>query len=125
MRDDITFIGVPLTEMCLREYTDPRQRQLFKNVIYVGAMAALLDIELEVLTVMISDQFKGKEKLIAPNIHALELGFNYAREHYSCPCTLRLQRCDAVGNKILVDGNTACGLGAVYAAGALYPDPGI
>ncbi|NRB40039.1 MAG: 2-oxoacid:acceptor oxidoreductase subunit alpha [Pseudomonadales bacterium] len=124
IRDDITFIGVPLTEMCLREYTDPRQRQLFKNVIYVGAMAALLDIELEILTVMISDQFKGKEKLIAPNIHALELGYNYAREHYSCPCTLRLERRDVVGNRILVDGNTACGLGAVYAGATVagwYP----
>ena len=124
MRDDITFIGVPLTQMCLREYTDPRQRQLFKNVIYVGALAALLDIELEVLTGMISDQFKGKEKLIAPNIHALEMGFNYAREHYSCPCTLRLERRDVVGKKILIDGNTACGLGAVYAGATVagwYP----
>ena len=90
-RDDITFIGVPLTEICLREYTDARQRQLFKNVIYVGALAALLDIELEVLTGMISDQFKGKEKLIAPNIHALELGYQYAKENYSCPCTIRLE----------------------------------
>lgn len=124
LRDDITFIGVPLTEMCLREYTDARQRQLFKNVIYVGALAALLDIELSVLTGMISDQFKGKEKLIAPNIHALELGYNYARDHYACPCTLRLERRDVVGDKILLDGNTACGLGAVYAGATVagwYP----
>lgn len=124
IRDDITYIGVPLTEMCLKEYNDPRQRLLFKNVIYVGALAALLDIEFEVLTTLIADQFKGKEKLIAPNIHALEMGYNYAREHYDCPCTLRVKRCNNVGDKILMEGNAACGLGAVYAGAtvaAWYP----
>ncbi len=124
IRDDITFIGVPLTEMCLREFTDPRQRQLFKNVIYVGALAALIDIEFEVLTGLVADQFKGKEKLITPNIHALEMGYNYTRDNYQCPCSIRVERRDNVGNKILVDGNTACGLGAVYAgatAVAWYP----
>ena len=124
VRDDISYIGIPFTEMCLKEFTDPRQRQLFKNVIYVGALAALLDIEFEVLTGLVSDQFKGKEKLITPNIHALELGFNYARDNYECPCTIRVERRDLVGDKILVDGNTACGLGAVYAgatAVAWYP----
>ena len=44
-RDDITVIGVPLTAICNREYTDPRQRQLFKNIIYVGALSALLDMD--------------------------------------------------------------------------------
>lgn len=124
IRDDITYVGVPLTEMCLREYTDPRQRQLFKNVIYVGALAALLDIEFEVLTGMIGDQFKGKEKLIAPNIHALELGYHYARDNYTCPCTIRVERRDNVGEKIIIDGNAACGLGAVYAGATVagwYP----
>ncbi len=124
IRDDVTYIGVPLTEMCLREYTDPRQRQLFKNVIYVGALAALLDVEIDVLTNMISDQFKGKEKLIAPNIHALELGYQYAKDHYQCPCSIRVERRDNVGDKIMMDGNEACGLGAVYAGATVagwYP----
>ncbi len=124
IRADITYIGVPLTDMCLREYTDPRQRQLFKNVIYVGALAALLDIEFEVLRGLISDQFQGKEKLITPNIHALELGYNYAREHFDCPSTIRVERRNNVGNKILLDGNTACGLAGVYAGAtvvAWYP----
>ncbi|MCP4465592.1 MAG: 2-oxoacid:acceptor oxidoreductase subunit alpha [Halieaceae bacterium] len=114
IRNDITFIGVPLTQICLDEYKDARQRQLFKNVIYVGALAALLDIEFDVLTGLISDQFKGKEKLIAPNIHALELGFQYAKKNFSCPLSIRVERRDEVGDKILIDGNTACGLGAVY-----------
>lgn len=114
VRDDITYIGIPLTKICLEEYKDARQRQLFKNVIYVGALAALIGIEMDVLTGLLADQFKGKEKLIAPNVHALELGFQYATENFECPCTIRIERRDNVGNKILIDGNSAVGLGAVY-----------
>lgn len=123
-RSDIHFLPIPLMEICLREYTDARQRQLFKNVIYVGALAALIDIEFPVLTGLIGDQFKGKEKLIAPNVHALELGYQYAMEHFQCPIGLQLKRCDKVGNRILIDGNTACGLGAIYGGAtvaAWYP----
>ena len=114
MRNDITFIGIPLTRICLEEYKDARQRQLFKNVIYVGALAALLNIEFNVLTGLISEQFKGKEKLIAPNVHALELGFQYAKENFVCPISISVERRDNVGDSILIDGNTASGLGAVY-----------
>jgi 2-oxoglutarate ferredoxin oxidoreductase subunit alpha len=124
LRHDIQFIGIPLTEICRTEYTDPRQRQLFKNVIYVGALAALLDIEFKVLTDLIADQFKSKEKLIVQNVHALELGYHYARDNFECPIGLRLERRNNVGNKILIDGNTACGLGAVYGGAtvaAWYP----
>jgi len=124
VRNDINYIGVPLTDMCLRTYTDPRQRQLFKNVIYVGALAALLDIEFAVLKDLVSDQFEGKEKLIAPNIHALEMGHQYAKANYECPLPIRIERRDNVGNQILLDGNTACGLGAVYGGAtvaAWYP----
>ena len=78
--------------MCLREYSDARQRLLFKNVIYVGALAALLDIDFSVLKDLIADQFKGKEKLIAPNVHALELGHQYAVKNFDCPIGIRLER---------------------------------
>lgn len=114
MRNDITFIGIPLMQICMQEYKDPRQRQLFKNMIYVGALSALLDIEFAVLSDLIADQFKGKEKLVAPNVHALDLGFQYARAQFSCPIGIRVERRDNVGDSILIDGNTACGLGAVY-----------
>ena len=123
-RNDITFIGLPLMRICLDEYNDDRQRQLFKNVIYVGALAALINIEFDVLTGLIADQFEGKEKLIAPNIHAMELGFQYAQKHYQCPLSISLQRRDNLGDKILMDGNTACGLGAVYGGATMagwYP----
>ena len=120
VRNDINIIGVPLTDICTREYADPRQRQLFRNIIYVGALAALLDIEFDVLTGIVSDQFRGKEKLVVPNVHALELGYHYARENYECPIGIRVERRDAVGDKILIDGNTAASLGAIYGLSLIH-----
>lgn len=124
LRKDVTFIGLPLTEICMREYTDPKQRQLFKNVIYVGALAALLDMDFTILKNLVGDQFKGKEKLIAPNIHALELGYQYAKEDCSCPLGVRLKKSNKTGNAVLLDGNEALGLGALYGGAtvaAWYP----
>lgn len=124
VRQDVHYIGIPLTEICLREYTDPRKRQLFKNIIYVGALASLFKMDFDVLKNLVSDQFEGKEKLIAPNIHALELGYQYAETHYSGVCGITIKTSDNVGDRILLDGNTATGLGAVYAGAtvaAWYP----
>jgi 2-oxoglutarate ferredoxin oxidoreductase subunit alpha len=123
-RDDVTVIGMPLTEICNREYTDPRQRQLFKNIIYVGALAALLDMDVAEVERLIGEQFKGKDKLIAPNIHALHMGRDYAREHLECPIGLRVRRADKVGKRIFIDGNAAAALGCVYGGAtvaAWYP----
>ncbi|NMG14484.1 2-oxoacid:acceptor oxidoreductase subunit alpha [Aromatoleum bremense] len=113
-RDDITVLGVPLTAMCNREYTDPRQRQLFKNVMYVGALIALLDMEFSVAEALIVDRYRGKDPLIQANVHALRLGYDYVRAHLPCPIGLTVRRADAVGDRIFIDGNSACGLGAVY-----------
>ena len=130
VRDDINYIGIPIMEMCQREYTDARQRLLFKNVIYVGALAALLDIEFSVLKDLVADQFKGKEKLIAQNVHALELGHQYAVRNFDCPIGLRVERGGNIArhiletDHILMDGNTAAALGAVYGGAtvaAWYP----
>jgi 2-oxoglutarate ferredoxin oxidoreductase subunit alpha len=123
-RDDIVVIGMPLTELCNREYADPRQRQLFKNIMYVGALAAMLDIDIAELETLIGEQFKGKDKLIAPNIYALHLGRDYALEELDCPIGLTVRRSDAVGDRISIDGNSAAALGAVYGGAtvaAWYP----
>jgi 2-oxoglutarate/2-oxoacid ferredoxin oxidoreductase subunit alpha len=123
-RDDINYIGIPLMAMCIKEFTDPRQRQLFKNIIYVGALSALLDIEFKVLEDLLAEQFQGKEKLIAPNIKALKLGVDYIHENYIYPLDIRMERRDLVGDSIMIDGNAACGLGAIYAGAtvaAWYP----
>lgn len=124
IREDIHYIGIPLMAICLREYTDPRQRQLFKNIIYVGALSALLEIEFPVLETLLAELFQGKEKLIAPNVKALQLGIQYIHENFEYPLDIRLERRDLVGDRILVNGNSACGLGAVYAGAtvaAWYP----
>jgi 2-oxoglutarate ferredoxin oxidoreductase subunit alpha len=123
-RDDITYLGIPLMGLCIENYSDPRQRQLFKNIIYVGALCALLDIEFGVFEQLLAEQFKGKEKLIPSNVQALELGMKYVQENFECPLDIRLERRDLVGKRILFDGNGACGLGAVYAGAtvaAWYP----
>ncbi|MEH6472525.1 MAG: 2-oxoacid:acceptor oxidoreductase subunit alpha [Halopseudomonas sp.] len=124
IRNDVNLVGIPISEICQREYSDPRQRQLFKNVIYVGALSALLDIEFVMLKSLVKDQFKGKEKLIVPNIYALELGHQYASMHFDCPLDIRVKRTDKVNNHIMIDGNTAAGLGAVYGGASVcgwYP----
>ena len=125
LRDDIHYIGVPMIELCRQHFaTDTRSHQLLKNMIYVGALVALLDIEIEVVKGLVAEQFRKKEKLIPPNYQALELGIQYIKDHYTCPLGLRLERRDLIGDSILIDGNTACGLGAIYAGAtvaAWYP----
>jgi 2-oxoglutarate ferredoxin oxidoreductase subunit alpha len=123
-RPDINVIGVPLTEMCNREYTDPRQRQLFKNIIYIGALAALLDMDVAAIETLLKEQFKGRDKLIAANLHALQMGHDYARTNIACPIGLRMQRSTAVGDRVFIEGNAAAALGAVYGGAtvcAWYP----
>jgi 2-oxoglutarate ferredoxin oxidoreductase subunit alpha len=122
-RDDVHVIGMPLMEICNATYTDPRQRQLFKNIIYVGALAALLDVDMNEVEKLIAEQYKGKEKLLEPNIKALRMGHDYAREHLP-PIGLKAKRCDRVGDRIFLEGNNAAALGCVYGGAtvaAWYP----
>jgi 2-oxoglutarate/2-oxoacid ferredoxin oxidoreductase subunit alpha len=124
LRDDIVVLGMPLTDICTREYAEPRQRQLFKNIVYVGALAALLDIGIDEVEKLISEQFKGKDRLIAPNLRALRIGYDEAKSRFACPLGIRVARSEAVGDRILVEGNFAAGLGAVYGGAtvcAWYP----
>ena len=122
-RQDITVIGAPLTAICNQAYSDPRQRQLFKNIIYLGVLSYLIDIEPEVIERLIGEQFKGKDKLIAPNVEALHMGRDHARDHLPA-IGLKVRRADAVGERIYIDGNSAAALGAVYGGAtvaAWYP----
>ncbi|MDH3209495.1 MAG: 2-oxoacid:acceptor oxidoreductase subunit alpha, partial [Burkholderiaceae bacterium] len=123
-RDDIHVIGVPLTAICNNAYNDPRQRQLFKNIVYVGALSALLEIDAGEIEKLFSEQYRGKEKLLVSNVHALKLGREYAQEHLTVPIGLRVQRSSSVGESIFIDGNSAAALGCVYGGAtvaAWYP----
>ena len=124
IRDDINYIGIPMTALCNDAFTDARQRQLFKNIVYVGALSALFDIEFDVLEQQLGEQFKGKERLIEPNIKSLKMGVDYVHEHCSYPLNIRVERRDLLGNSILMNGNSACALGAIYGGAtvaAWYP----
>ena len=123
-RDDVNVVGVPLTEICNATYSDPRQRQLFKNIMYVGALSALLDLDVPAIEQLIGEQYKGKEKLLKPNIEALHLGRDWVIAHLPHPIGLRVRKADAVGDRIFVEGNAAAALGCVYGGAtvcAWYP----
>jgi 2-oxoglutarate/2-oxoacid ferredoxin oxidoreductase subunit alpha len=123
-RDDIAVLGMPLTEICTAQYSDLKQRQLYKNIVYVGALAALLDIELGVIETLLRERFKGKDKLIDANLKALKIGHDDAQSRFQCPLCVRVRRSGAAGDRILVEGNFAAGLGAVYGGAtvcAWYP----
>ncbi len=122
LRSDITAIGMPITAICNAEYTDARQRQLFKNIVYLGALAALLSIEPAEVEKLLAEQYRGKEALLDANRKAFRMGFDYETAHG--PVGLRIERRDKVGNRIFIDGNKAAALGAVYGGATLcawYP----
>ena len=120
----VNVLGVPLTELCAGMWKDPKQRQLFKNITYVGALAALLDIDPGVIEKLLAEQFRTKEKLIAANVEALKLGYEHARVELAGRCGLKVRRSDRVGDRILIDGNDAAALGCVFGGATMaawYP----
>lgn len=124
VREDINYIGIPMMQLCMDNYEIPRHQQLFKNIVYVGALSVLLNVEMEVVQQIVRETFSKKEKLIAPNFKALELGASYARANFNCPLDIHVERRDNIGDKILIDGNTATALGAIYAGATMaawYP----
>ena len=124
LRDDIVVIPVPLTAIANANYTDPRQRQLFKNIIYVGALSVLLNMEAEVFEKLFAEQYKGKERLLDSNVQALHLGRDYVKKHLPHPLGIRVHSSDKVGDQIFTDGNSAAALGCLYGGAtvcAWYP----
>mgnify|MGYP003304841552 FL=1 len=123
-RSDINVIEIPLTKLCVEEFSNPKQRLLFKNIVYVGALSYLLDMDKEIYEILIKEQFKGKEKLIDPNVKALNLGYDYARENLKEICEIKIETSDKTKGMILTSGNDASGLGCVYGGAtvcAWYP----
>lgn len=123
-RKDITVIGIPLSKMCNEQFDGVRARILMKNIAYVGALAALLDIDLNVITQLLEETFASKKHMVASNLEAIRLGYDYTKEHFSCPLPVTVEPMDKTKDHIMIDGNTAAGLGCVYAGatvGAWYP----
>ena len=123
-RADITVLGVPLADLCATRYDDPRERQLLKNIVYVGVLAAMLGIEPEVIATLLGEQYRGKTKLLQPNLDAFTMGLHHGHEHLGEVLGLRVERRDAVGKRIFIEGNAAAALGCVYGGAtvcAWYP----
>lgn len=114
-REDVVVLGVPLTTLCKENFTDMKLRQLMRNIIYVGALTYFLDIDFSILTDSITKQFEKKPAIAEPNILALELGYSYAKAHYPRrTCRLSIEKSRATRDSIIIDGNSAAGLGALY-----------
>ena len=123
-RDDINILEIPLTKLCVQEFTNPKQRLLFKNLGYVGLLASILEMDKDIYISLIEEQFKGKEKLIEPNIKALEIGHKYAEENFKDLCGIKVKKSNKTEGLILTSGNDAAGLGCVYGGAtvcAWYP----
>ena len=123
-RKDVIFFGVPLSHMCVENFKGARERILMQNIVYVGAVAALLSIDLEVIQGMLEEKFSAKQHLMDSNNVAIRLGYDYATEHFDCLLPMRLEAMDANRDSVLITGNMAAALGCVYAGatvGAWYP----
>jgi 2-oxoglutarate ferredoxin oxidoreductase subunit alpha len=123
-RPDVTFLGVPYAQLCIEAFAESRERTLMKNIAYAGTLAALFDMDMEIIEGMLKEKFGKKPALMDSNKKAIKLGFDWAKKHFECPLPVRLQKMDATRASILIDGNTATALGAVYAGAtvaAWYP----
>ena len=123
-RDDVTVLGVPLSRMCNEHFEGARARILMKNIAYVGALAALLEIDLDTITKLLEETFASKQHLVGSNMEAIRLGYDYASENFVCPLPSKIAAADGAKGHIIIDGNTAAGLGCMYAGatvGAWYP----
>ncbi|MES1189694.1 MAG: 2-oxoacid:acceptor oxidoreductase subunit alpha [Steroidobacter sp.] len=123
-RDDITILGVPLAQMCNDHFQGVRARMLLKNIMYAGVLAALLDLDVNIMKALLGDSYGNKKSLLDSNVKALEMGFNYAKEHLNCTLPMRVQAMDNTKGHVMIDGNTTAALGCLYAGatvGAWYP----
>ena len=124
VREGITILGIPFGKMCVETFEKDRDRTLLRNIAYAGALAALLDIDMDIVGQMLNEKFAKKPRLLDANHTAIHLGYDFAKANFACPLPFRLEKMDATGDAILMDGNTASALGALYAGatvGAWYP----
>jgi 2-oxoglutarate ferredoxin oxidoreductase subunit alpha len=124
VRSDVTFLGVPYAKLCIQNFAESRERTLMKNIVYVGTLAALLDVDMEVVQGMLAEKFANKPALKRSNEKAIRLGYEHAREHFPCPLPIRLETMNATAESILITGNQATALGCLYAGAtvaAWYP----
>jgi 2-oxoglutarate ferredoxin oxidoreductase subunit alpha len=115
VRDDVTFFEVPFAKLAADLSTDSKLRKLLTNMVYVGIVAELIGIEREEIIVALHKQFKGKQKAIDANVAAIDKGLEYAKVNLPRQNKWRVERMNATQGKIIVDGNAAAAIGAMFA----------
>jgi 2-oxoglutarate ferredoxin oxidoreductase subunit alpha len=127
-RDDITVLGVPLAKLCNENFNGVRTRILMKNICYAGVLAALLDLDVAKIRELLAETYARKPALVDSNMKAIQLGYDYAKQNLDCPLPVKVAPLGDEGGKtrnhIIIDGNTAAGLGCIFAGAtvaAWYP----
>ena len=95
IREGITILGIPFGTLCVENFEGDRNRTLLRNIVYVGALAALLEFDMDVVGEMLREKFAKKRALLDANFRAIRLGFDYAKANYDCPLPFHLERMDA------------------------------
>ena len=115
LRDDLVFYSVPFDKLVAPVCPEAKLRKLVKNMIYVGVVARLLDIEMTEVEIAIRRQFAKKVKAANLNMAAVQAGFDYASASLTKQDPYRVERMDKNHGKIIIDGNAASALGCVFA----------
>jgi len=113
-RDDIVYYGVPFAKLSAEVSGDARLRKLLANMIYVGVMADLLQLDITEVEQAIRKQFKAKVKAAETNIKAVRVGLEYARANLIKKDPYVVERMDKTRGKIIIDGNAAAAIGAMF-----------
>ncbi|MEO5814504.1 MAG: 2-oxoacid:acceptor oxidoreductase subunit alpha [Gemmatimonadaceae bacterium] len=124
VREGITILGIPFGKICVENFQGDRNRTLLRNIVYAGALAAFLKMDMDLVGEMLIEKFSKKKSLLDANKKAIQLGFDYATQNYECPLPFHLEKMDATKDFIIIEGNAAAALGALYAGatvGAWYP----
>ncbi len=108
------FYALPVEDLS-KGLTDSKLRNLLKNLFYVGALTELYGIDKDIITKVIQDNFRSKQSAIDSNLQALEIGIKYAKENFQKTDFFWFKPDKMNEKKIMVEGNQAGGLGAVYA----------
>jgi 2-oxoglutarate ferredoxin oxidoreductase subunit alpha len=114
-RSDVVCYPVPFDKITAAVCTEAKLRKLVKNMVYVGVVAQLLSIDLAVIEQSVKKQFAKKQKVFDLNFGAVKAGFDYAQEKLVKQDPFLLERMNQTAGKIIIDGNAACGMGAVFA----------
>jgi 2-oxoglutarate ferredoxin oxidoreductase subunit alpha len=116
LRSDLHFYPVPFDKLVAPVCPEPRLRKLVRNMIYDGVVAQLLSIEMEQIRTALVKQFgKRKAKAADMNWGACQAGSDYAAANFAKSDPYRVERMNATAGKIIIDGNSACALGAMFA----------